>query len=66
MNATITAEIANQRHLEFVAQADARRAVMLARAARRSPRPSGRQERTIRLRRRPVAMVLKWIAAGEL
>lgn len=66
MNATISAEIANQRHLDLVAQVEARRAVTLARTARRAGRQSARQAGLVRPRRRPIAALTSWIAAGQL
>jgi hypothetical protein len=65
MNPTITAEIANQRHAQFIADAvDYRR----SRAAR-MPRPARRNgvrrghERTTR---RPLNAFHAWLAAGQL
>lgn len=65
MNATISAEIANQRHAELVAQAAAYRASAEARRGRRPQASATRADGPLR-RRRPVAAVFQWIAAGQL
>lgn len=66
MNATISAAIANQRHAELVAQAEARRAVASARIARNTRPATDGQGSSLPLRRRPMAAVFSWIAAGQL
>lgn len=66
MYATISAEMANQRHAEFVAQAEARRAVQLARGQQRGSRSSAPSSGAVRVRRSPISAVFTWIAAGQL
>lgn len=62
MNAIISAEIANQRHAELVAQAAAHRTVLQARQSRR-PQAATTARST---RPRPIAAMFQWIAAGQL
>lgn len=65
MNTTIAAAVANQRHAEFVAEAESRRLVSLAREGR-AHRASSRHVHTLRFRRRPFTAVYSWFAAGQL
>lgn len=66
MNTTLSAAVANQRHAELVARAEAQRQANAVRQARRSHRASSRQGQAIRLRRRPFAALSCWFAAGQL